>query len=367
MNLYYKKKIYVLWSICFLWSPALLNSQLKPGFDKAEYRELMYVSARSTADSGYYNKFPLPAKFHQLYQSKSIGLDNMWDFWESDNQAVISIRGTTSKQISWLANFFAGMVPAKGNLRLNDSTSIDYKLAEDPRAAVHVGWLIGTLSLSNEMLPWIEISYRKGIKDILIIGHSQGGAIAYLLTSYLYQKQIDGTLPKDIRFKTYCSAAPKPGNLYYAYDYEDKTRGGWAFNVVNAKDWVPETPISIQTIHDFNVTNPFANAPKAIRNQKFPANIVMKSIFNQLDKSTRKAQRKYEKYLGRKAYSLVKKQLPGLRIPNLVHSSDYVRTGATIVLMPDEVYNLKYPDDPNAIFRHHLHQPYLDLIEKYKP
>jgi hypothetical protein len=53
----------------------------------------------------------------------------------------------------------------------------------------------------------------------------------------------------------------------------------------------------------------------------------MKSIFNQLDKSTRKAQRKYEKYLGRKAYSLVKKQLPGLRIPNLVHSSDYVRTG----------------------------------------
>jgi ribonucleotide reductase alpha subunit len=80
MNLYYKKKIYVLWSICFLWSPALLNSQLKPGFDKAEYRELMYVSARSTTDSGYYNKFPLPAKFHQLYQSKSIGLDNMWDF-----------------------------------------------------------------------------------------------------------------------------------------------------------------------------------------------------------------------------------------------------------------------------------------------
>ena len=357
MKSYLKKGIFVLMGIWLSISPACLFGQLKPGFDKAEYRELMYVSTRSTADSGYYAKFPLPSRFHQVYQSKSIGLDNMWDLWESGDQAVISIRGTTSKQISWLANFFAGMVPAKGNMRLNDSTSIEYKLAEDPRATVHVGWLIGTLTLSNEILPWIEMCYQKGMKDLLIMGHSQGGAIAYLLTSYLYQKQNDGSLPKDIRFKTYCSAAPTPGNLYYAYDYEDKTKGGWAYNVVNAKDWVPETPISIQTIHDFNVTNPFSNAPEAIRKQKFPANIIMKSIFNKLDKSTQKAQRKYEKYLAKKAYKLIKSQMPGLRIPDFVHSSNYVRTGNTIVLMPDDAYNIKYPDGPKVVFRHHLHQP----------
>ncbi len=102
------------------------------------------------------------------------------------------------------------------------------------------------------------------------MGHSQGGAIAYLLTAHFYNLQQQGKLPADIRFKTYCSAAPKPGNLYFAYDYETTTRGGWACNVVNAADWVPETPFSVQTVSDFNTTNPFVNAKKGNQQTKVP-------------------------------------------------------------------------------------------------
>ncbi|HPN72156.1 MAG TPA: hypothetical protein PLZ32_21680, partial [Saprospiraceae bacterium] len=77
-------------------------------------------------------------------------------------------------------------------------------------------------------MPKIDSLYKTGTKEFLIMGHSQGGAIAYLMTSYLYNLQQLGQLPIDIKFKTYCSAAPKPGNLYYAYEYEAMTQGGWA-------------------------------------------------------------------------------------------------------------------------------------------
>ena len=259
----------------------LSAQQLKPGFDKEEYRDLMHISARTTANPNYFKDFPESTSFKMLYQSEAIGLDNLWDLWKNDKQvAVISIRGTTLKPESWLANFYAAMVPAKGSLKLNDDEIFNYQLAKNPKAAVHIGWLVSTAFLSKEIVPKIDSLYKTGTKEFLIMGHSQGGAIAYLMTSYLYNLQQLGQLPIDIKFKTYCSAAPKPGNLYYAYEYEAMTQGGWAYNVVNAADWVPEVPMSIQTLKDFNNVNPFTNAKEMIKKQKFPKNLVLKYVYN---------------------------------------------------------------------------------------
>jgi len=37
-----------------------------------------------------------------------MGLDNQWGLWVlEDKVACISIRGTTTKQVSWLENFYA--------------------------------------------------------------------------------------------------------------------------------------------------------------------------------------------------------------------------------------------------------------------
>ena len=93
--------------------------KLKPGFDKAEYAELMKVSARSTANAAYFDTMPAPEHFKMLYQSAPMGMDNLWDLWKDENGvAVISIRGTTAKPISWLANFYAAMAPAKGEMKV---------------------------------------------------------------------------------------------------------------------------------------------------------------------------------------------------------------------------------------------------------
>lgn len=337
------------------------------GFDPWEYLELMKISTRSTSDSSYYNKFPAPERHSMLYQSPEMGLKNHWDLWidSEKNTAVISIRGTTPDPVSWLENFYAGMVPAKGTLHISNDFQFDYQLAENPRAAVHVGWLVGTAFLARDIIPKIDSLYLNGVKEFLIMGHSQGGSIAYLLTSHLYFLQKQNKLPSDIRWKTYCSAAPKPGNLYFAYDYETMTRGGLAFNVINTADWVPQVPFSIQTIDDFNEVNPFKDADLVIKKQKFPERMVMKKIFNQLDKPTRKAQKSFEKYLGEKATKLIQKSLPEFQKPEFVSSNNYVRTGISIILQPDDIYKKEYPNDnPKTVFMHHIHKPYMDLLKR---
>ncbi len=341
--------------------------KLKPGFDKEEYKELMYVSARTTANPNYFNQLPEPAHFTMLYQSDSMGMDNLWDLWKDENNVgAISIRGTTTKGISWLENFYAAMVPANGELIVAENYTFKYQLATNPKATVHIGWLLGLGFLTRDMMPKIDSLYKTGVKDFLIMGHSQGGALAYLLTSYLYYLQKAGSFPPDIKLKTYCSAGPKPGNLYFAYDYEALTQNGWAYNVVNSADWVPETPFSIQTLKDFNTTNPFVNAKTVIKKMGFPKNFVLKLVYNKMDRKTRKAMKYYCKNLGKRAGSMLKKLLPGFEPPEYAENMNYTRAGNYIVLQADEEYYKLFPDSDTNAFIHHLHKPYLYLLDKLK-
>lgn len=361
--MYMKKAIYT--CIGLLSVLNLPAQRLLPGFYKDEYIELMRVSIRSVADSAYASQFEAPKRFKMIYQSKPIALDNSWDLWQRDDgKAAISLRGTTTNPESWLENFYAAMVPATGTLQLEAGKEFKYILSNNPRAAVHVGWLVGMAFLAEEITPSIDSLYNTGVKDFFIMGHSQGGGIAYLLTAYLYHLQKTGQLADDIQFKTYCSAAPKPGNLFFAYDYEANTQNGWAYNVVNAVDWVPESPFSIQTIDDFNETNPFRYADAMIKQQRFAKRIALRHVYNKLDKPTRKAQANYEKYLGNMASKMVGKKIEGLKVPDFVSTNNYVRTGTTIVLMPDEQYYEKFSRDNTKIFNNHFHDAYLFLAEK---
>jgi hypothetical protein len=351
--------------VFILASTTLFGQKLKPGFSKTEYVELMSVFARQVDTLPANSPIPKPQRFRFVYRSPVVGLDNRWDLWTSpDSVAVICIRGTTLDPVGWLENFYAAMVPAKGQLILSNDYKFDYHLADHPQAAVHIGWLIGAAFLTQSILPRLDSCVRAGIKDFYIMGHSQGGAIGYLMTSHLKQLQRQGKISPTVQFKTYCSAAPKPGNLFYAYEYEALTAGGWGFNVVNSADWVPETPITIQTLEDFNQTNPFANIPDLLKKQKFPKNLALKYVFNKLSKPAQKARKNYQKYLGQFAGKYVKTNLKEYIPPTFYQSSHYVRTGTFVILLADEAYFKKYPDNKKTIFVHHLLEPYLDLAAK---
>lgn len=338
---------------------------LQPGFQKREFIELLKIGARTSADSSYYKKLPAPEYSTLIYQSSTVGFDNLWQLWRTKNDvAIISIRGTTKTAVSFLANLYAAMVPAKGVLQLEEDFTFNYNLSDNPRAAVHVGFLIAMAYLSRDILPKIDSCYKNGIKDFIIAGHSQGGAITYTLTSYLESLKKEGRIAKDVRFKTCASASPKPGNLFYAYDFENLTRDGWAYNVVNSVDWVPELPFSIQKLDDMNETNPFRFGKKLIKKQKFPLNIVLRSAYNQLSKPQKKAQKNYKKWLGKRMGKFVKKSLKELSPPDYFNSNNYVRTGTTVVLVPDSSYFLKFPEIKDSIWHNHIQAPYLFLTEK---
>jgi hypothetical protein len=355
-------------SLLLLLQLLLINlsaQHLKAGFDKAEYNELMKVSIASTANQAYIDTLPKPERFKMLYQSAPMGMDNLWDLWiDQNNVAAISIRGTTLNAISWLANFYAAMVPAKGELQVTKDYLFKYQLAENPRATVHTGWLLSLAYLGKDIMPRIDSLYKTGVKEFLVMGHSQGGAIAYLLTAHLYQLQKQALLPADIRLKTYCSAAPKPGNLYFAYEYEALTQNGWAYNVVNSADWVPETPFSIQTLDDFNTTNPFVNAKTVMKKQGFVKGLALRWVYGRMDGATKRAVRRYCRNLGNRVGGMLKKSLPGFTTPAYANNMNYTRAGNYIVLLADEAYYKNYPDSKTNPFAHHLHKQYLFLLNK---
>jgi hypothetical protein len=87
-------------------------------------------------------------------------------------------------------------------------------------------------------------------------------------------------------------------------------------------------------------------------------------MYNRLDKPTRRAEKNFEKYLGKIMGKRVSDKLVGLQVPPFVHTINYARVGETIVLLPDADYYARFPNNPDKIFVNHFHQPYIYLVNK---
>jgi len=347
--------------IVFLFSINSYADTLTPGFDKKEYYELLKINIQHS-DSLYNPNLPSPEFFNRIYRSKEIGLDNRWELWTSeDSTAVISIRGTIMNSVSWEENFYAAMVPASGQLTLSEDYTFTYNLSNHPRAAVHAGWLIGTAFIAREAISKIDSLNKLGFNNVIITGHSQGGAIATLLTSHFLAEQKKGNLSNNITLKTYASASPKVGNLYYAYSYENQTSEGWAFNVVNSADWVPEGPFSVQTVNDYNVSNPFNSIDSELATLPILKRMAAKKIYKNLSKPALKANRRYQKYLGKMIGKHIKKTLPGYVQPQYFDSNNYTRVGQQIVLYAEQDYYNIFPEE-SVVWNHHRFEAYIYLL-----
>jgi hypothetical protein len=358
----------LIWFYCFyLIVQTGFSQTLQPAFDGREYLDLLAMSFQHFDSETANPKIPAPDNYQVVYRSPELGLKNRWNMWynKENTVGIICIRGTINEFSSWLENFYAAMIPATGAIQLNDSTIFQYQLSANNKAMVHAGWTIGLGFLAPSILTEIKHAYQKGIREFIIVGHSQGGALAFLTRSYLYYLTARGELPGDIVFKTYCSGAPKPGNLYYAYDFDFITRGGWAYTVVNEADWVPETPFSIQRITDFNAINPFIHVNGVLKKQPLLIRWYVKSRYNKMNRRTREAQENFQNTLGRFVYKLIKKQLPGIKQPDYKDGNNYQRAGIPVVLEPDADYYSKFPDNSNNIFQHHMFEPYNLLVKKY--
>ncbi len=348
---------------------SLESEKLKPGFDPVEYRQLLEISTRQ-ADTPWTSlnvKLPYPDNCRMIYRSDTAGLDNRWDLWvRDDSVGIISIRGTTLSMDSWAEDFYSPMVPAKGSIIINSKNVFVYKLAESGKASVHTGWLIGLAYLSGSITEKINEYHSLGIKNYLIIGHSQGGAIAYLLTSYLHYADSE-RIPDDIRFKTYCSAPPKPGNLFYSYDFDFITGGGWAIRVSNSEDWVPQCPLSIQSVKDFSTVNPYTERDSFIVKMNLIEKLIFNYIVGRLNNSLNDSRDMLNEYFGKMVYDhSIKKYLPDF--PEPVYTGDfyYYPCGVPVVLMKQEGYSEFTETESNIpeLFKNHMIPAYYFLLNK---
>lgn len=340
------------------------QTKLKSGFDAREFLDVLHLEWAHQDSGSRYAPKTLPLNYKRVYRSPEVGLKNKVDFWlRDDSVGVICLRYTVGGT-SWLENFYSGMIKAQGTLKLNDSTSFDYKFSSDEKAFIHHGWAIGVCHLAPYVTQKINEYYKQGVKEFIIVGHSQGAALSFLMRSYL-QYAPESVVPKDITYKVYCSAAPKPGNLFYAYDFDFITRNGWAYRIVNTNDWVPQTPFSVQTIGDLHPTNPFSKRKEIMRKRlkkPFIRSYVNHAV-KDMEDAAQKTNRKYHKYLTKRMGVFVKKNLKEYKDPNIEKSNFYMPAGNSIILQPDSEYNEKFKFDGENVFLHHMFEPYIFLTE----
>jgi triacylglycerol lipase len=172
----------------------------------------------------------------------------MYQIYQKGDTAIINIRGSTAKKISWLENIYSMMIPSKGKIKISGK-NFRYCFARDPRASVHAGYALAIAFLSDDVLTQIKTLNRQGIYYFIITGHSQGGALANLLRAYLENLPLTSVSKKN-RFKTYAFAAPMTGDKEFAKEYNSRyCIANTSFNIVNPDDPIPKFPLS------YNETN----------------------------------------------------------------------------------------------------------------
>lgn len=185
----------------------------------------------------------LPAGYERTYTSGSYGMDNKFQVYRKGGLGVIHFRGSTDDRMSWLENINSAMIPAEGTMKVQGET-FDYCFAKDEKAAVHTGYALGVAFLRQDLRFHIENLNQKGVHDIIITGHSQGGALTNMTLAYLNNLPEEELSPKN-RFKAYSYAAPMVGNKAFAREYRYRyCVEEMSYNIVNPKDPIPRFPLS---------------------------------------------------------------------------------------------------------------------------
>jgi len=342
---------------------------LEPGYNKAELLGIMPAMERAydSEDIGGF-KTPSPENMEQVFRSKVSPLMNRFDIWlTNDKKALITIRGTIidSAAMSSAAVLYSLMAPANGKIKVSETGWFEYKLTELPDAGVHLGMLLGLYFMSGELVDQINTQYRDGIKDFIIVGHSQGSGNSLLVTSYLWYLRKDGKLPSDIRFKTYSIATPKTGNLQYVYDYEKLTAGGYAISVNNVIDWVPRVPMTFQSIGDFPKVSPFKDIKEFLSGANYTLGPNFDKGFEDFSNVAPKVIDQTTQGIHENVYPKIAKVMPGYVEPECLPSFNFERSGLSVPLVPDSEYYKLFPNDPENfnVWENHSVYPYYILIK----
>lgn len=217
-------------------------TQLAAGFNVEEVKTTSALCTSYHSDEkAYLEKHILPKEFELIFSSEVIGMDNKFEVYTDNKIGIINYRGSTSKAISWIENCYSAMIPAKDTF-LIEGKAHPYNFSNKENAAVHTGFALSIVLLSDKIFEQINNLNDRGIHEILITGHSQGGALATLTRAYLENTPNKRNSTQN-SYKTYAYAAPMSGNKEFSDDYNlNYSTNNTAFLITNPTDFVPLLP-----------------------------------------------------------------------------------------------------------------------------
>jgi hypothetical protein len=292
-----------------------------------------------------------------VFDSGELGpFENRWQLWKNDQgQYAVAIRGTVGKAGSVIEDLLAVMIPASGSMY-----GFPYKFARESKAGVHLGFALGAAILLFDGLKGIipQLMALGKDNDIYITGHSQGAAVATLVSSYLHYTTLVSN-----NYKTYLFAQPKPGNDHYGFDFDFITANrGLSFRVGNTLDWVPQSPLTLEWLSDLNEPNPVDLIKKGLDKLA----MVVETILGDIECGAPSQHKRQQEYLKEvlKNQDVLKGEYEEKKFPPILHSLNYSGCGSPVVLPGD-------PDQPPPVpgdfmWQHHAGM-YALLLDTYFP
>ena len=292
-------------------------SQIQSGFNKYEAVDMARLNSSFTFLDLYNSDASIvPNTYEKYYTSGVFGMDNKFQIYLKDSTAIICFRGSTDKQISWLENFHAAMIPSRGTISVQGN-DFNYCFANDTSASVHGGYALAMAYFHKDILFHINNLNRLGYYNIIITGHSQGGSLTNLLLAYLSNLP-NGVLSDKNRYKVYAFAAPMVGNSAFRNEYNKRyCETGYSFNIINPDDNIPRLPMSLEN----SLNNPSTSDYKKL---------ALEAAFSIFEKSITKSVHKVSLSTTKK----IQKELGNIDLPPYTNEIQYAPLGNIINIPP---------------------------------
>lgn len=331
-------------------------AQFQTGYQTNEARDMIALCNSFTflKEEGT-DKEIIPENYKRIYASLSMGMDNQFQVYEKGKLGVIVIRGSTSNPTSWMANIYASMIPAKGEISIG-GTPRAYQFANDPNATVHSGYALATVIMANEVIQQIQTLNRKEIFDIYITGHSQGGSLSQMLRAYL-ENLPEGTIDSRNRFKTYAFAPPMIGDAVFANEYDRRfSQNKTSYTIVNPGDPVPLFPSGMSEDGGRNAMQMFSGGePNDFRS------MLMAFLFQTMNDSIAG----FANQMGQNLLSTLSGSMGDIQMPAYAGHFKYNRTGNLVEIEPMDFPEITMKNETTGEMdvlpepRMYQHKPYV--------
>lgn len=309
-----------------------VRSQLKSGFEPKESLDLVRICNSFTyIETGQKERDILPKGYTKFYTSSVYGMDNRFQVYTTKNKtAVINLRGSTNKKISWMENFYSAMIPSQGIIKI-EGKEFDYHFSSDTAAHVHTGFALGVTFLIEDIIYEINELNNQGVYDFYITGHSQGGALSQLLTCQLTYFSEQNIISRKNNFKTYSFAAPMVGNKAFVDDYDKRfCNQELSFLILNPADIVPKLPLSYRDERLITEKEVMALFDKE-------QSVNFKEIaLNGLASVFEKRIMKTSKWLNKQVGGQIENKLGDIELPEKTSDINYKKVGNIIYIQPIE-------------------------------